>query len=270
MKQLVVIFMVMAGVGGGINKIAESNRLKKEAAQAVSNENYKQAINCYRALIDTLGVDDEQVLMNMANALYYHNDTASARQYYSKLALAEAKDIRSQAYNQLGVLSKQSQKLEESLLSFKNALLADPTNEEARYNYELVKKLKQQQEQQQQQQNNQQNDQQNKTQDQQQSESDEEQQEQEQEKQEQEQQKNNSEQQPQEQDEQEQQEQQENEEQELQENPPPSLEEKLSEMDMSIENARMILEAMRNNEIQYIQQNVRKPTKPRDRNKPDW
>jgi Ca-activated chloride channel homolog len=269
MKQLVIIFVVIAGVGGGINKIAESNRLKKEAAQAVSDENYEQAINCYRALIDTLGINDEQVLMNMANALYRTNDTTSARRYYNKLALADPENIRSQAYNQLGVINKQSNKLEESLLSFKNALLADPTNEEARYNYELVKKLKQQQDQQQQQQNNQQNDQQGKNQDQQQSESDEEQQQQDQEKQEQEQQQNNGEQEQSEQ-EQEQEEQQENKEQESQETPPPSLEERLSEMDMSIENARMILEAMRNNEIQYIQQNVRKPTKPRDRNKPDW
>jgi len=32
----------------------------------------------------------------------------------------------------------------------------------------------------------------------------------------------------------------------------------------------MILEAMKNNEIQYIQQNQRKATKKPDQNKPDW
>jgi outer membrane biosynthesis protein TonB len=45
---------------------------------------------------------------------------------------------------------------------------------------------------------------------------------------------------------------------------------KLKEMKISPEKAQMILEAMRNNEIQYVQQNKRKATKRKDRSKPDW
>jgi Ca-activated chloride channel family protein len=41
-------------------------------------------------------------------------------------------------------------------------------------------------------------------------------------------------------------------------------------MEMSEEKAQMILEAMKNQEIQYLQQNKRKATKPKDRSKPDW
>jgi hypothetical protein len=50
----------------------------------------------------------------------------------------------------------------------------------------------------------------------------------------------------------------------------PQLSKKLQEMKMSEEKAKMILEAMKNNEVQYLQQNKRKATKPRDRGKPDW
>ena len=39
---------------------------------------------------------------------------------------------------------------------------------------------------------------------------------------------------------------------------------------MDEQKARMILEAMKNQEIQYLQQNRRKATKPKDKNKPDW
>jgi hypothetical protein len=39
---------------------------------------------------------------------------------------------------------------------------------------------------------------------------------------------------------------------------------------ISEEKARMILEAMRNQEKQYLQQQKRKSTKPKDRTKPDW
>jgi hypothetical protein len=52
--------------------------------------------------------------------------------------------------------------------------------------------------------------------------------------------------------------------------PPKSRTEKLEELNLTEEKARMILEAMKNNEIQYIQQNKRKPTKRPDSTKPDW
>jgi cell division protein FtsN len=54
------------------------------------------------------------------------------------------------------------------------------------------------------------------------------------------------------------------------EEPPVSREEKLKDLNLTEEKARMILEAMKNNEIQYIQQNKRKPTKKPDSSKPDW
>ncbi len=52
--------------------------------------------------------------------------------------------------------------------------------------------------------------------------------------------------------------------------PPKSREEKLKELNMSEEKARMILDAMRNNEVQYLQQMKRKATKKPDSDKPDW
>lgn len=50
----------------------------------------------------------------------------------------------------------------------------------------------------------------------------------------------------------------------------PQTSQKLQQMKMSEEKAKMILEAMKNQEIQYLQQNKRKATKPRDSSKPDW
>ncbi len=52
--------------------------------------------------------------------------------------------------------------------------------------------------------------------------------------------------------------------------PPQTRKEKLEELNLTEEKAQMILEAMKNNEIQYIQQNTRKPTKKQDSSKPDW
>ena len=52
--------------------------------------------------------------------------------------------------------------------------------------------------------------------------------------------------------------------------PPQSRSERLEELNLTEEKARMILAAMKNNEIQYIQQNKRKATKKPDSDKPDW
>ena len=52
--------------------------------------------------------------------------------------------------------------------------------------------------------------------------------------------------------------------------PDPSLSDKLKDMKISEEKAKMILEAMKHQEVQYLQQNKRKATKPKDKGKPDW
>ena len=49
-----------------------------------------------------------------------------------------------------------------------------------------------------------------------------------------------------------------------------SIEEKLKEINISKEKAEMILEALKNNEIQYLQQLKRKTSKKVDKSKPDW
>jgi Ca-activated chloride channel family protein len=69
-------------------------------------------------------------------------------------------------------------------------------------------------------------------------------------------------------------EQQEQKDEEKKENKPEPLKnlnkEKLDKMHITEEKAKMILEAMKNQEKQYLQQNRRKPTKAMDRTKPDW
>ncbi len=48
------------------------------------------------------------------------------------------------------------------------------------------------------------------------------------------------------------------------------VEERLKKINMSKKKAEMILDALNNNELQYIQQLKRQPTKKTDKTKPDW
>ncbi|GAB4241904.1 MAG: hypothetical protein Tsb0034_19240 [Ekhidna sp.] len=267
------LLILLALLSNDPKEIAAINSLKKEAEQAFLSGDYEMAIAKYNILNDSLGVDEDQIKLNLAHAHYHLGDTAGAKLNYGKVGASSDKRLRSIAYQQLGVMSKDAGKLEQALHQLKAAVKANPGNKEAVYNYEVVKKLLEEQKNQEQQQNQ---DQQNEEQDKKDGEDENEQQNQDEKKEGEQENKDqngeNQEQQDQEQKEQEQQEK--NEEGQKEEQQDKSQEqmtkEKLEEMGMSEEKARQLLEAMRQSEIKYLQNQKRKATKRPPSGKPDW
>jgi DNA polymerase III gamma/tau subunit len=306
MKYIIVSILLVSFITDPL-RITRINRAKSQAREAFVEGNYKAAITHYRFLIDSMKVNEDELKLNLAHAYFQLNDTANAITVYGGLAGSKINVVRSKAELQLGVINYRKQKLEEALQNFKLALKADSDNHDARYNYELLKKKldekkKKEEEQKKDQkdqkdQNKDQKDQQNKDQkdqkDKDQKNKDEknkdqqnkdQQQKKDQEKKEQEQKdKQSKEQQDKDKKEQEKKEQEQKEQEKKQrenvdqkkdkddqKKPNPQLSEKLEQMKISEQKAKMILEAMKNQEIQYLQQNKRKATKPKDRNRPDW
>jgi Ca-activated chloride channel homolog len=299
--KTVFLFLVASLLFTDLDKIGKINSAKAEAKKAFLAGDFKTAIKKYSYLIDSLGVTEEEVKANLASAYFQANDTAKATTTYQQLAQSNNKKINSVANQQLGVMANNTEKLEEALQYFKQALKAAPDNEEARYNYEVVKK-KLEDKKKQDQQNKDQKDQdkkddQKKDQNKDQKKDSKDQEKKDQEKKDQEkkdkekkdqekkdqQDKNkdkkdqkSKEQQEKEQKEKEQKEKQEKEQQEKDDKNkdkkdiPNSVKEKLKEMQMSPEKAQMILDAMKGQEQQYLQQNKRKATKPKEKGKPDW
>ncbi len=268
------LFLAVVLISNNPGEIAKINKMKKEAERAYLNGEYELALAKYSFLTDSMRVEDPEVLLNRAHCYYHLNDSSSAKSNYRAVAANGPSDLKSIAYQQLGVMAKSPQTLEKSLQFMKAAVKENPSNIDARYDYEVVRKLMEQQKEQEQQQNqeNQENQQQD-DQDQQEQENEDQQQSEDQEgeenEEEQEQESQESEQEQEgEQQEQEQEGQESEEEQQQQQQE--SIREKLEEMNISEEKARMILEAMRNNEIQYLQQQRRKATERPDSGKPDW
>ena len=279
MKFILIVFLIINPLTE-LDKIAKINKAKKEAEQAYLAEDYSLANAKYLYLKDSLGVTDDKLLLNLANTQFILEDTTSALNSYSELKDSPNREIRSLAYQQLGAMQFNSKKYKEALSQYKSALKENPGNADARYNYELLKKLIKEQEEQEKKKDDKNKDEQNKDQ-QDQEEKDQEKQDQqnkdEQEKQDQEEQqeqeKQDQEKQDEEQEKKEQEEQkpdEQKEEEEQESKPNPIDEEKLKEMKISEEKAKLILEAMKNNEVQYIQQNKRKAKKKKDPSKPDW
>ncbi len=267
-----------------LDKIGKINSLKSEAKKAYLGGDYKTAVDTYKYLIDSLGVKEDEVLLNLANSYFQLQDTSNISNAYLPLTQSSNAKIKSVANQQLGVAANRQEKFEKALNYFKQALKADPTNEDARFNYELVKKKLEEQKKQDQQQKKEdqkkdenkdekkdQQDKENKDQKQDQKDKQNKDQEEKDKKEQEQKEKQSKEQQEKEKKEKEQKEQEQKDEQNKDKKDiPPSVSEKLKEMQMSEEKAKMILEAMKNQEVQYLQQNKRKATKPKDKGKPDW
>jgi Ca-activated chloride channel family protein len=278
MKVLAFIILAAAAIidPATVKKI---NSAKSAAEEAYKRGDYAMAIRHYQFIVDSLGVADDEVLLNMANAYYLSKDTTNAMVRYQAVSSSPKSAVKSKALQQLGVMANQQGRSEEALKLFKEAIKASPTNDDARYNYEMLKKKleeqkKQEEEKQQQNKDQQKKDQQQQDQQKQEQQNNKDQQEKDQQDEESEQQQNEKPQDEQEKKEQQEKEQQQKDQQDQQESKRedmPNLDrDKLNEMKMSEEKARMILEAMRNQEKQYLQQQKRKPTQSKDRNKPDW
>src|SRR5688572_27302372 len=139
MKGLVTLLFLIAMLIDP-TKIGKINALKSEAKKAYLAGDFKTAIEKYRYLVDSLHVQEDEVLLNLANSYFQLNDTTNAVNQYQTITQSTKTQLRSKAEQQLGVMANRQGKFEEALGHFKQAIKSDQTNEDARYNYELLKK----------------------------------------------------------------------------------------------------------------------------------
>ena len=147
--KVLLLFILLNIISDDITKISRVNTLKRAGENALKNGDYETAISSFRLLTDSLGMTEDPIYLNMANAYFHQNDTTNAQQFYSKVMSSPNPKLRSLAYQQMGIIHKQKNKMNEAITAFKTALKANPGNEDARYNYELLKKILDEQEQQQ-------------------------------------------------------------------------------------------------------------------------
>ena len=239
-----------------INNIDEINRLTKEAEIYFKNEEYDKSIANYKILIDSFDVTNEKIYLNLAHSHFLSNDTAKALENYTYATITDNNKIKSIALQQIGNINESRNKLEEALDFYKESIISDNNNIDSKFNYELVKKKIQEQKENKQEKPDEKNNKEDKKED----------------KKENSENKKNDEKGNKDEQEKEKNEPQEdkNEQKNSKNSDNESLEEKLKKINMSKKKAEMILNALNNNEFQYIQQLKRKPNKKKDSTKPDW
>ena len=233
------------------DRIDQINKLTKEAEEAFKNEDFTETIEKYELLIDSFDFSNEQVYLNLAHSHLLSKDTLKAIENYNYASLADKSEIKSIALQQLGNISEKNNKLEDALNFYKASIIADNKNNDSKYNYELVKKkLNNKKDQKQKNKNNQSQNEKNKDN----SESK----------------KNDNKGQDDKNNKKDKEEKKSENKENSSKSNEESVEEKLKKINMSKKKAEMILDALNNNEFQYIQQLKRKSKKKLDKNKPDW
>ena len=247
---MIIKFIIIISLN--INNIDKINRLTKEAEIYFKNEDYEKSIANYKILIDSFDVTNEKVYLNLAHSHFLSQDTAKALENYTYATITDNNKIKSIALQQIGNISESRNKLEDALDFYKESIISDNNNVDSKFNYELVMKKIQKQKENKQESPDNKNNKENKKENSENKKNDE---------------KGNKNQQEQEKNESQNNK---NEQKNSENSDNESLEEKLKKINMTKKKAEMILNALNNNEFQYIQQLKRKPNKKKDRNKPDW
>jgi hypothetical protein len=156
------------------NQITKENRLIRKAKDEYYQREFVSAYATYKILFDSLNFEDDAALLNYGNAAFMSSSILKNGMYggrqsnkqpqpdsvlknlantsqdiYLVLTASDKNKLASMAHNQLGYSAIKSSFaanasdsiLLQSLNSFKEALKADPANDSARYNYELIKKI---------------------------------------------------------------------------------------------------------------------------------
>ncbi len=137
-----VIFFLSINFVFSLNAFAQGHRQVKEGNQLYAEEKYDEANNKYRdALIEN--PESPIVHFNIGDALYKKNNHEEALKSFEKATSSDDILVQSKSYYNVGNALYRLGKLPESILMYKKALELNPDDEDAKYNLEYVRaKLK--------------------------------------------------------------------------------------------------------------------------------
>jgi len=116
------------------------------ALQAYRDGEFDKAIQLYSNMLADKS-DDTDLKYNLGSSFYKKGTFNAAKSGFEDALDYEDNYAKSRAYYNLGNTYFKLNKAEESLAAFKNAMKLDPEDEDAKFNYEFVKSLLEQDEQ---------------------------------------------------------------------------------------------------------------------------
>ena len=145
--QLLLFSGLMAD---GFNSIARTNASLKKASEAMKKKEYRQAVTAYEEAFRENPDISAQARLNLAHACFQSGLFSKAKKnYQAALASLQDESQKSAACLQLGNIYSKEKDYKSALEWYRKSLLNNPSNQKARLNFELAWKLQKQKEQEQ-------------------------------------------------------------------------------------------------------------------------
>uniref|UniRef100_UPI004047307C hypothetical protein n=1 Tax=Algoriphagus sp. TaxID=1872435 RepID=UPI004047307C len=132
------IFLVLVFLPASWTRVSRLNDAIDQAAASYAATEYEQSIKNHRVLVDEFQVSSTYLDFNLGLSYQYASQPEEAAASFDKTSQSTDKFLASFAYNQGGVVFGNKQDYQAALSKFQSALVQDPLNEEARYNFELL------------------------------------------------------------------------------------------------------------------------------------
>lgn len=121
-----------------LSLLAGQPQLLEHGRQAMAAGDYMEAINLYQQAVSHYGSMRGELYFNIAQAYLFLDQQDSAMVYYQKSLRRLPAVTTADVHNNTGCYLTVQGKYPEALAAFKKALTLDPEHFSARYNYELL------------------------------------------------------------------------------------------------------------------------------------
>lgn len=135
---LPILLFILLLIPASWKKIGDQNRALKEATNAYQSTDFEASVRQHLVLINEYQLTDPKIKFNLALSYQNNGQEEEAFKTYGELSISKDATIASFAANQAGVLRGRESNYKEAISFFKTALLKNPENEVARYNFELL------------------------------------------------------------------------------------------------------------------------------------
>ncbi|RRB06453.1 tetratricopeptide repeat protein [Larkinella rosea] len=140
MTYLILSVLLWLYDNRSFDKISHDNIARIEGLRAYQSGNYKRAAEQYVALVNSALFVEPSARLNLAHSYFQLRQYAQAQKHYRLVARVNQPDLAATAEVQLGVISVIQGDSSSALAFFRKAMNTVPALEPAQFNYELIKK----------------------------------------------------------------------------------------------------------------------------------
>lgn len=138
MNSSKLILAVLLLIPSSWTRVTRLNNAIKAAEKSYSEANYTQSVADHLVLVNDFQYSSSELDFDLGLSHHYSEKPDEALTHYDQATQSPNKKLASFAFNQSGVITGNKKEYEAALSKFQSALIKDPTNEQARYNYEML------------------------------------------------------------------------------------------------------------------------------------